>query len=311
MPDNPRELTEFFLLSENKHPEDLIQILTKIVHCGLVIASHVKKAGLSDASLSTGETNVHEDDVIKLDRFANDLITDTLSGETAVFGLGSEEIADFHEANKNGKYIVFFDPLDGSSNTEANIPIGTIFSVYKKSADGYLQEGKKQVAAGYFLYGPSVTLVMSLGRGVNGFTLDPSSGVFLLSHPNLKIPQSGKIYSINEARSPNWDSKTQSFVEKLKKEGDYSLRYVGSMVADVHRTLIKGGVFLYPNDSQNPKGKLRLLFEVNPMAFIVVQAGGIALSGGEDPLDILPTSLHEKAPIALGGKNEMEILKNS
>lgn len=310
MKDKTTDLIEFFLKNDQGASEELIIILNKIVQCGLTISSHVKKSGLSDAALSTGETNVHEDEVIKLDRFANDLITDTLSEEASVFGLGSEEIADFQEVNKNATYVVFFDPLDGSSNTEANIPIGTIFSAYKKPVEGFLQRGKEQVAAGYFLYGPSVMLVFSIGNGAHGFTLDPASGVFLLSHENIRIPEKGKIYSINEAKSSLWDDRTKTFINQLKSDNSYSLRYVGSMVADVHRTLIKGGVFLYPKDSQSPKGKLRLLFEVNPMSFLVHQAGGVCESEGVDPLGILPGSLHEKSPIVLGSPHEVKIYKN-
>lgn len=306
-------LTEFILEEERQYPNahgNFTHLLTQIEHAGKIIASHIKKAGLMDIVSKTGETNTSQDEVIELDRFSNNLLIDTLSASGQVYAIGSEELSDFHYVKgHSGDYVVLLDPLDGSSNTEVDVTVGTIFSIYKNSGDSLLVKGNSQVAAGYILYGTSVMFVYSCGHGVNGFTLDPSIGSFLLSHPDIKIPKSGKTYSINEGYEQAWEPKLRSFIDSLKSTGEYKSRYIGSMVADVHRTLLTGGIFIYPQDENSPEGKLRLMIEINPMSYLVNQAGGMALSGVKDPLTIIPKSLHERAPIALGSPEQMELYK--
>lgn len=302
-------LTEFLLEEERQFPAasgGFTHLLTQLEYAGKIIASHIKKAGLVDILSKTGERNSYEDEVIEIDRFANALLVDTLAASGQVYAIGSEELADFHMVKKNpGDYIVFLDPLDGSSNTEINATVGTIFSIYHYT-DSLLQKGANQVAAGYILYGTSVMFVYTCGRGVNGFTLDPSIGSFLLSHKDMRVPPHASIYSINEAHYHNFDTPTKRYLDDLKKrEKDLKSRYIGSMVADVHRTLIKGGIFLHPADHEYPQGKLRLMIEVNPLSYIIEQAGGKSLSGKSSPLAIVPSSLHDRVPIALGSVENM------
>ena len=214
--------------------------------------------------------------------------------------LASEETDKEIVVDKKGHYNVFFDPLDGSSNIDVGITVGTIFSIYHNSGE-LLQPGEKQVAAGYILYGTSVMFVYTHGDGVNGFTLDPSIGSFLLSHPNMKIPKKGKIYTINESYSPGWDEKTKAYIKDIKTAG-YNSRYVGTLVTDTHRTLIKGGVIIYPL----AHNKLRLLYEVNPLSFIIEQAGGKAVSGEKSPLSIIPSDLHQTVPVLFGSPDDVD-----
>jgi fructose-1,6-bisphosphatase I len=308
-------LTEFILEEEREYPDatgGFTHLLTQIEYAGKIIASHIKKAGLVDILGKTGETNAYQDEVIEIDRFSNNLLMDTLEASGQVHAVASEELSDFHYIKNNpGDYVVFFDPLDGSSNTEVDITVGTIFSVYKKE-DTLLQPGNKQIAAGYILYGTSVMFVYTVGRGVHGFTLDPSIGSFLLSHENIKIPDYAPIYSANEAYYHSFDERTKRYLDNLKQhENGLKSRYVGSMVADVHRTLIKGGIFLHPSDNQHPHGKLRLMIEVNPLSYIIEQAGGIAVSGDTNPLDIIPTSLQDRTPIVLGSPKNIERYLNA
>jgi fructose-1,6-bisphosphatase I len=272
-------------------------------------------AGLVDILGMAGKKNIQGEEVQKLDEFSNNLLIQYLSQSGEFFALASEELDEpiFPEEGKDAKYVIAFDPLDGSSNIDVNISIGTIFSIHRRvnsDVSDFLQEGYKQVAAGYVIYGSSTMLVLSTGNGVNGFTLDPAVGMYLLSHPNMKIPEKGKIYSINESNDKKWiDAGLKEYIESLKDEG-YTSRYIGSMVADVHRTLIKGGIFAYPADVKNKNGKLRLLYEASPMAFLTVQAGGVATTGKEDILNIKPTDIHQRVPVFLGGKYEMEKLKS-
>lgn len=304
-------LTEFILDEQRQFPHargDFTHLLTQIEYAGKIIASHIKKAGLLDISDPTGYINSSEEEVIKLDRFANNLLIDTLSASGQVYAIGSEEMAEIHLVEKHsGDYVVFLDPLDGSSNTQVDTAVGTIFSIYKKNDNSLLFQGKDQVAAGYILYGTSVMFVYTCGRSVNGFTLDPEIGSFLLSHKNITIPQTGTIYSTNEAHAIRWDKKHQAFISSIRESGNYSSRYIGTMVADVHRTLLKGGIFLYPSNTSSPEGKLRLMFEVNPMSFLIKQAGGLALSNLVDPLTIEPVDIHQRVPLALGSKTQMEL----
>lgn len=310
------DLTRFILEEERKYPNatgPFSLALNTIASACKVIASHARMAGLVDILGKAGKTNIQGEEVQKLDELSNEILIEYLSDYGEFYALASEELDEpiFPENGKNGKYIISFDPLDGSSNIDVNVSIGTIFSIHKKvegNVNDFLQEGYKQVAAGYVIYGSSTMLVYSTGNGVNGFTLDPSVGMFLLSHPDIKIPEKGKIYSINEANAKKWDEEgLKDFVENLKEEG-YTSRYIGSMVADVHRTLIKGGIFAYPSDKKNKNGKLRLLYEASPMAFLIEQAGGKATTGEEDILKVKPSDIHQRVPVFLGSKKEINQL---
>jgi len=312
------DLNSFILEQERLYPNatgSLSRALVAIESATKVIASHVRMAGLADILGMAGKKNIQGEEVQKLDELSNNLLIQYLSQSGEFFALASEELDEpiFPEEGKDAKYVIAFDPLDGSSNIDVNISIGTIFSIHRRvnsDVSDFLQEGYKQVAAGYVIYGSSTMLVLSTGNGVHGFTLDPAVGMYLLSHPNMKIPEKGKIYSINESNDKKWiDAGLKEYIESLKDEG-YTSRYIGSMVADVHRTLIKGGIFAYPADVKNKNGKLRLLYEAAPMAFLTVQAGGIATTGKEDILNIKPTDIHQRVPVFLGGKYEMEKLKS-
>jgi fructose-1,6-bisphosphatase I len=312
------DLNSFILEQERLYPNatgSLSRALVAIESATKVIASHVRMAGLADILGMAGKKNIQGEEVQKLDELSNNLLIQYLSQSGEFFALASEELDEpiFPEEGKDAKYVIAFDPLDGSSNIDVNISIGTIFSIHRRvnsDVSDFLQEGYKQVAAGYVIYGSSTMLVLSTGNGVNGFTLDPAVGMYLLSHPNMKIPEKGKIYSINESNDKKWvDAGLKEYIESLKDEG-YTSRYIGSMVADVHRTLIKGGIFAYPADVKSKNGKLRLLYEASPMAFLTVQAGGMATTGKEDMLNIKPADIHQRVPVFLGGKYEMEKLKS-
>ncbi|NPA58306.1 MAG: class 1 fructose-bisphosphatase [Aquificae bacterium] len=310
------DLNRFILEEERKHPKatgSLSIALMAVEGAAKIIASHVRMAGLVDVLGKAGKVNVQGEEVQKLDELSNEIMVKHLSDSGQFYALASEEMEEpvFPEQGKDAQYVIAFDPLDGSSNIDVNVSIGTIFSIHRRINGGvedFLQEGKKQVAAGYIIYGSSTMFVLSTGNGVNGFTLDPSVGMFLLSHPDMKIPQKGKIYSINEANAKKWTQPgLVEYIDRLKEEG-YTARYIGSMVADVHRTLIKGGIFGYPADRKNTSGKLRLLYEASPMAFLVEQAGGKATDGNRDILDIKPTDLHQRTPVFLGSPKEIDQL---
>lgn len=285
----------------------------------------VNKAGLVDILGDAGTINVQGEDVKKLDIFANNQFMGVLRHGISCAGIGSEELDEFvvfdDEVSNNSKYVCLFDPLDGSGNIDVNVSIGTIFSVYRRisekgrpcTKEDFLQPGRKQVAAGYIVYGSSTMMVYATRRGVNGFTLDPSIGEFTLSHPNIKCPDSGKFYSVNHGNFFQYDDKVKSYIDACQKKtrdngGPYTQRYIGSMVADVHRNLIKGGIFMYPATIDKPKGKLRLLYECNPFAFIVEVAGGRATNGRERILDVQPTELHQRSPLFIGSRNMMDEL---
>jgi fructose-1,6-bisphosphatase I len=311
------DLNSFILEEERNYPHatgSLSRALVAIESATKVIASHVRMAGLVDVLGKAGKTNIQGEEVQKLDELANNILIEYLSKSGEFFALASEELDEpiFPDEGKDAKYIIAFDPLDGSSNIDVNVSIGTIFSIHRRinsDISDFLQEGYKQVATGYVIYGSSTMFVLSTGRGVNGFTLDPSVGMYLLSHPDMKIPEKGKIYSINESNDKKWiDKGLKEYIEYLKEEG-YTSRYIGSMVADVHRTLLKGGIFAYPADFKSKNGKLRLLYEGSPMGFLITQAGGVATTGKEDILNIKPTDIHQRVPVFLGGKYEMEKLK--
>jgi fructose-1,6-bisphosphatase I len=293
-------------------------LLQQILLASKIISREVNKAGLVEILGLTGDENVQGEEVRKLDAFAYDVLIKALDHCGHLCIMASEENDEpilIPEQFQCGKYVLSFDPLDGSSNIDANVNIGTIFSIHRKVSHGergelgdLLQPGHRQVAAGYIVYGPSTMLVYSTGNGVHGFTLDPSIGEFLLSHPNIQMPQTGSYYSCNEGNSIYWNEPTRKYVEHLKSPQSrigkpYSTRYIGSLVADFHRTLLYGGIFLYPmdyKDPKKPKGKLRLLYEAAPLAFLAEQSGGRASTGTERILDIVPTTLHERVPLIIG-----------
>jgi len=303
-------LTEFILKEERRFTGttgSFTLLLTQIENASKIIASHIKKTGLVDILGLTGQKNAYDEEVQRLDEFSNHLLVDILSESGQAHAIASEELdKPFFIEKHSGNYTVFLDPLDGSSNIDININVGTIFSIYRKNKL-FLEPGMRQVAAGYILYGPSVMFVYSCGNGVNGFTLDPSIGSFLLSHPNIRVPKQGNIYSVNEGYFPLFSKKDQDYISSFKTGvKPYKARYVGAMVSDVHRTLLKGGVFMYPSDTKNPQGKLRLMYEVNPMSFIMQQAGGLAISGNINPLEIKPNDFTQRVPVVMGSREEVE-----
>jgi len=309
-------ISRFLVEEERKHPDAtgaFTSLLSDIALAAKVIGREVNKAGLVDIFGAVGQENVHGEDQQKLDVFANQVMYRALDHTGLVACLASEESEELIPIPAKfpaGEYVVIYDPLDGSSNIDVNVSIGTIFSIHRKITSGdrgtledCLQPGSKQVAAGYVLYGSSTMLVYTSGTGVHGFTLDPSIGEFILSHPNMRMPEPPrKVYSVNEAYFTRWSRGQQQLVSHLKNEGGFGSRYIGSMVADVHRTLLQGGLFMYPPEKAQPEGKLRLLYEAAPMAMIIEQAGGRASTGTEDINDITPTGLHQRVPIYMGSK---------
>ncbi len=290
-------------------------LLSGITLATKMIEAKIRAAGLTDVLGAFGAENVQGEEQQKLDVYANQALLHCLGMQDSVAALVSEEDEEpvtFDRSIETGKYIVVFDPLDGSSNIDVNVNVGTIFSIHKRLADGdlnasILQPGTKQVAAGYVVYGPSTVLVYTTGKGVHGFTLDPTIGAFVLSHESMKMPEKGPYYSVNEANAETWPAGYLEYVAGLRAEG-YSSRYIGSLVADFHRTLLKGGVFLYPPTKKQPGGKLRLLYEANPLAMIAEQAGGMASSGSGRILEIAPTGIHQRTPLMVGSRWEMEQL---
>jgi len=317
----------YILDEELKHPEasgDLSGLLYDIALTGKMIAREVSKAGLVDILGQTGHVNVQGEKVQKLDEYANECFIKNFdhTGRLCVMASKEEEKPVPIPAKfETGKYVLLFDPLDGSSNIDGNVSIGSIFSIYRRVSEGpgngdlqdLLRQGCDQVAAGYVLYGPSTMLVYTTGHGkVDGFTLDPGIGEFLLSHPDIRIPEKGTIYSCNEGYRNLMFDGTRRFLEYLqepdKESGrPYSARYVGSMVADVHRTLLYGGIFMYPGTAKAPGGKLRLLYEANPMAMLIEHAGGLATTGKEPILELQATELHQRVPLFMGSKKDVEL----
>jgi len=296
---------------------DLTLLLSTIQSAVKAISSAVRKAGLAKLFGIAGEVNVQGEEVKKLDVLSNDLFINLMRSSFTTCLLVSEENENAIEVEleKQGKYIVCFDPLDGSSNIDCLVSIGSIFAIYKKESSGIptvqdaLQPGRKLVAGGYALYGSATALVLSTGRGVHGFMLDPAIGEFILTDPDMRVPSRGKIYSINEGYAATWDPAIVEYVDSKKNPQNgkpYGARYIGSMVADVHRTLKYGGIFMYPATKDAPKGKLRLLYECNPMSYIIEQAGGIASNGSIPILDIIPKSIHERSPIFLGSSEDVK-----
>lgn len=318
---NCMTLTRFVLAEQRKVPTatgDLTQLLNSLQTAVKAVSSAVRKAGITKLFGIAGNTNVQGEEVKKLDVLSNELFINMLTSSFTTCLLVSEENENIIEVEteKQGKYIVCFDPLDGSSNIDCLVSIGSIFAIYKKldnsappTVKDALQPGNQIVAAGYALYGSATMLVLSLGNGVNGFMLDPAIGEFILTDPDMRVPNRGKIYSINEGYAYIWDPAIKEYVESKKNPANgkpYGARYVGSMVADVHRTIKYGGIFLYPATKDSPKGKLRLMYECNPMAYILTQAGGLASNGTIPILDVQPESIHQRCPIFLGSSDDVK-----
>ncbi len=322
-------LDEFTIQELRQIPNATGELSSLLRDIGLAakrINVEVNKAGLVDILGDAGSVNVQGEDVKKLDLFANTQMVGVLKHGISCAGIGSEELDDFvafdDEISNNSKYVVLIDPLDGSSNIDVNVSIGTIFSVYRRLSEigtpckevDFLQAGVLQVAAGYIIYGTSTMMVYATHRGVNGFTLDPSIGEFSLSHPNIQCPASGIFYSVNHGNFFQFSDGVRKYINVCQQKtvetgGPYSQRYVGSMVADLHRNLIKGGIFMYPSTKDRPGGKLRLLYEANPFAFIIEVAGGKATNGKQRILDIQPTEIHERTSLFIGSKNMMDELE--
>ena len=301
---------------------ELSKLINAIRLAAKVVNHEVNKAGLIDILGAAGDTNVQGEDQQKLDVLANEKFIQTLKNREIVCGIASEEEDDFISINSNdeqhqNKYVVLIDPLDGSSNIDVNVSVGTIFSIYRRvtpvgtpvTMEDFLQPGKNQVAAGYIIYGTSTMLVYTTGDGVNGFTLNPAIGTFYLSHPEMKFSENGKIYSVNEGNYIHFPQGVKDYIKYCQKEeGDrpYTSRYIGSLVSDVHRNMIKGGIYMYPKSSKASNGKLRLLYECNPMAYITEQANGKASDGHQRILDIIPSELHQRVPFFCGSTKMVE-----
>ena len=318
-------LGEFIIENQNEFQYssgELSRIINSIRLAAKVVNYKVNQAGLVDIIGAVGEQNVQGEEQQKLDVYANEIFIQTLINREIVCGIASEENDDFitiegSDNGNNNKYVVLMDPLDGSSNIDVNVSVGTIFSVYRRitpigtpvTLDDFLQPGVNQVAAGYVIYGTSTMLVYTTGFGVNGFTLNPAIGTFYLSHPNMKFPVDGSIYSVNEGNYSQFPQGVKDYIKYCQQEeGDrpYTSRYIGSLVSDIHRNMIKGGIYIYPTSSKSPKGKLRLLYECNPLAFIAEQAGGKASDGVNRIMEIQPTQLHQRVSFFCGSKNMVE-----
>ncbi len=315
-----KTVQQHILDEERLHPEatgEFTSLLTNLTVAAKIVSRDVNRAGLASNVLGTTDSiNVYGETVTKLDQFAEDTIQRVMGNCGMLSVMASEEsdqIIPIPEGNPRGKYAMMYDPLDGSSNIDVNTSIGTIFSIHRKVTTGEdgtaadcMQPGSRQVAAGYFIYGSSTMMVYTTGHGVDGFTLDPALGEFILSHENIRTPSRGRMYSINEGNQSKWDEGTAAYIRHLKERDDatgrpYSLRYIGSLVADFHRNLLKGGIFLYPG----PKAKLRLLYEAAPLAMVAEQAGGLATTGTQSIMDVEPESLHMRVPLIIGSKDDV------
>ncbi|MBT3871248.1 MAG: class 1 fructose-bisphosphatase [Flavobacteriaceae bacterium] len=324
-----KTLGEFIInkQSEFKYSSgELTRLINSIRLAGKIVNHEVNKAGLVDILGTAGEENIQGEDQQKLDVYANEVFIKNLVNREIVCGIASEEEDDFiaiqgnNKKNEN-KYVVLMDPLDGSSNIDVNVSVGTIFSIYRRitpvgtpvTIEDFLQPGKNQVAAGYIVYGTSTMIVYSTGHGVNGFTLNPAIGTYYLSHPNMQFPDKGFIYSVNEGNYVHFPKGVKEYIKYCQEEEDdrpYTSRYIGSLVSDFHRNMIKGGIYFYPSTSKSPNGKLRLLYECNPMAFLAERAGGKASDGFNRILDIKPTELHQRVPFFCGNKDMVETLES-
>lgn len=315
-------LEEFIIRGQNRFrgaTGELSQLLRDIGLAAKIISREINKAGITNILGNMGGENVHGEHVKKLDVFANDQMISALSRSGNVSLIVSEENREMIPIGNSGKYVVYTDPLDGSSNIDVNVSVGTIFSIYRRitdiadeaGAEDALQPGLSQTAAGYVLYGSSTMLVYTTGLGVSTFTLDPSIGEFFLANPSIRIPETGNSYSINEGSYLSWEDGLKKYIKYCQEEDKatqrpYSARYIGSMVADLHRILHKGGIFIYPSSRAYPKGKLRLMYECNPFAFIIEQAGGRAIDGVDRVLEVTPTDIHQRSPIFIGSRKNVD-----
>ncbi|MFC2109664.1 class 1 fructose-bisphosphatase [Bacteroidota bacterium] len=315
-----------FIIDNQKHFKyssgELSRLFNSISLATKIVNHEVNKAGLVDILGAAGDTNIQGEDQQKLDIYANEVFKSALINREIVCGIASEEEDDFitiegKENSHSNKYVLLIDPLDGSSNIDVNVSVGTIFSIYRRitpigtpvQMEDFLQKGNEQVAAGYIVFGTSTMLVYTTGHGVNGFTLNPALGVFYLSHPNMQFPVDGNIYSINEGNYVHFPQGVKDYIKYCQEESGnrpYTSRYIGSLVSDFHRNMIKGGIYMYPTSSKAPKGKLRLLYECNPVAFIAEQANGKATDGYQRIMDIEPTELHQRVPIFCGSSKMVE-----
>lgn len=324
-----KTLGEFIIDQQKEYPGasgELSSLFSSIRLAAKILHREINKAGLADITGAAGASNVQGEQQQKLDVYANERFKNALAQRGVVCGIASEEEEQFvkfeETKNRDGKYVVLIDPLDGSSNIDVNVSVGTIFSIYRRvspvgshvTEEDFLQPGNKQIAAGYVIYGSSTMLVYTTGSGVNGFTYDPTIGVFCLSHPDLRVPEDGTIYSINEGNYVHFPDGVKKYIKYCQEEDKatkrpYTSRYIGSLVSDFHRNLIKGGIYMYPSTSSHPNGKLRLLYECNPMAFLIEGAGGKAIAGpGQRILDIQPTELHQRSPLFVGSPNMVDRL---
>jgi fructose-1,6-bisphosphatase I len=318
---NPLTMTFHLIESQKHHKEakgDFTLLLNSIQTACKYISSKVRKAGMANLYGTVGATNITGDVQKKLDVLANEVFINALKSSNECCVILSEEEEEPRILIEDAKYIVAFDPLDGSSNIDANVTIGSIFGIWKRKGDklqdsDMLQTGDDLIASGYCVYGSSTQLITCLDKVVNGYTLDPSLGEFILTHPNIKIPETNPIYSINEGNASLWDKQISEYVlskkNPTKGKKTYSLRYIGSMVADVHRTLLYGGIFMYPADSKSPEGKLRLMYECNPLSFIIESAGGKASTGKGRIMEVVPKKIHQRCPVIMGSRLDVEELE--
>lgn len=309
------------LQSFSAEAQDLSALMNRIALAGKIIARRLSRAGLMEGVLGfTGDINVQGESVKKMDVYANDVFISVFKQSGLVCRLASEEMEKPYYIPENcpiGRYTLLYDPIDGSSNTDINLSLGSIFAIRQQegqdldgTASDLLQNGHKQIAAGYILYGPSTMLVYSIGKGVHSFTLDPSLGEFILSDENIQIPNHGSIYSVNEGNFWQWDESFREYIRYVHQTEGYTARYGGAMVGDIHRVLVQGGVFLYPGTIKQPEGKLRLLYESAPLAFLMAQAGGRASTGTEEILDVVPEKLHQRTPLIIGSKDDVALVES-
>ncbi|MBU2929904.1 class 1 fructose-bisphosphatase [Winogradskyella psychrotolerans] len=322
-------LGEFIIENQSSFPYstgELSKLLNGLRLAGKMVNHEVNKAGLVDIIGGVGDVNVQGENQQKLDVFANDKFIQAIKNRDIACGIVSEELEDFialpgSDASNNGKYVVLMDPLDGSSNIDVNVSVGTIFSIYRRltpkgtpvELKDFLQPGSAQVAAGYIVYGTSTMLVYTTGNGVNGFTINPATGSYYLSHANIQIPETGSIYSVNLGNYVHFPEGVKNYIKYCQKDENdrpYSLRYIGSMVSDFHRNMLKGGIYMYPFDAKNKNGKLRLLYEANPIAFLTEQAGGKATDGSKRIMDIVPSEIHQRIPFFCGSVKMVEKLES-
>ncbi len=299
--------------------QDLSAIMNRLALAGKLVARRLSRAGLMAGALGfTGETNVQGEAVKRMDEFANDVFISAFKQSGLVCRLASEEMEEVYHIPENcpvGRYTLLYDPIDGSSNVDINLNVGSIFSIRQQEGedlngkgDDLLQNGDKQIAAGYILYGPSTVLVYSIGHGVHSFILDPSLGEFILSEENIQIPEHGLVYSVNEGNFWQWDEAIRDYDRYVHRNENYSARYSGALVGDFHRILLQGGVFLYPGTAKNPDGKLRLLYESAPLAYLAEQAGGLATTGTQRILDVVPDKIHARTPLVIGSKEDVKLV---